>query len=267
MKKSSQRPNIKKKKQQTMLFAISKATGEFVSIDHVDRGLACECVCYKCKKPVEARQGEIRSPHFAHCNNTECFFSAEEGSYYQFFRLLNEFKMFSFPKVVWKSEIIKPDCRVKLTEVKLNKDGPQYPPELICYCGERCFQILLDFEKYYDSKDLLEFEEYGKQNDRAIIKINIDDFNKLKLSQIIEQYINSPCNKEWVFNPLLEMKTNEKHRTTSDFESENNIFSQAKVGYCQVCGKVKPEEEFPVLYLEKDGTFTGKCSECMKSRP
>lgn len=40
--------------------------GQFVCIEDVARGKACQCVCPGCGMPVVARKGDLRAPHFAH---------------------------------------------------------------------------------------------------------------------------------------------------------------------------------------------------------
>lgn len=50
---------------------------ELVSIEEVDRGLACDCTCPQCGDPMIARQGDIRAWHFAHANESECPGGAE----------------------------------------------------------------------------------------------------------------------------------------------------------------------------------------------
>lgn len=47
-------------------FALNKL-GEQVSVDEVENGLACECICISCKsKMVAKNQGELKQAHFAH---------------------------------------------------------------------------------------------------------------------------------------------------------------------------------------------------------
>lgn len=41
-------------------------------VEEVPRGLACSCVCLKCRNPVIARQGRIRAWSFAHAAFSEC---------------------------------------------------------------------------------------------------------------------------------------------------------------------------------------------------
>lgn len=47
-------------------FALENSSQQFVSVQDVPRGLACNCTCPSCKTPLEARQGTEKAWHFAH---------------------------------------------------------------------------------------------------------------------------------------------------------------------------------------------------------
>ena len=51
---------------------LRKKDGRYVSIDEVERGLKCGCICKACESPLVARKGEIRTPHFAHAVRSDC---------------------------------------------------------------------------------------------------------------------------------------------------------------------------------------------------
>lgn len=46
--------------------------GVMVAVDEVARGLACECSCPACGSPLIAKQGEIKTWHFAHSAELDC---------------------------------------------------------------------------------------------------------------------------------------------------------------------------------------------------
>ena len=46
--------------------------GRCVSIDDVPSGLACNCVCAACQRPLVARKGSQRTHHFAHRPGDDC---------------------------------------------------------------------------------------------------------------------------------------------------------------------------------------------------
>lgn len=54
----------------TMYIALDEHKN-LVNIQHVERGLACNCTCFECGEAVIARKGEIKEHHFAHVSNKE----------------------------------------------------------------------------------------------------------------------------------------------------------------------------------------------------
>ena len=40
--------------------------GVMVQVSEVKSGLACDCVCPVCKRPIQARKGSKRAHHFSH---------------------------------------------------------------------------------------------------------------------------------------------------------------------------------------------------------
>ena len=60
-----------------MSVALDK-TNKLISIEHAERGLACDCFCFECGEPVLAKKGEKNEHHFAHVSNKEsCFINPE----------------------------------------------------------------------------------------------------------------------------------------------------------------------------------------------
>lgn len=61
----------------TIPFGYRKETDEYVDIDEVKNGLACNCTCPSCGMRLEARHGNEREHHFKHHEKaeTECSYS------------------------------------------------------------------------------------------------------------------------------------------------------------------------------------------------
>ena len=60
-------------------FAIRKSDGKIVSIDDVNRGLACDCQCPVCHADLVARKGDEKVHHFGHHRRSDdvCAYAAE----------------------------------------------------------------------------------------------------------------------------------------------------------------------------------------------
>lgn len=44
---------------------------QLVNIKQVEKGLACNCICFECSEPVVAKKGDKNEHHFAHSSNKE----------------------------------------------------------------------------------------------------------------------------------------------------------------------------------------------------
>lgn len=51
--------------------------GQLVSINEVNSGSACDCICVSCSAPLVAKKGDINTHHFAHENSTKCNWQPE----------------------------------------------------------------------------------------------------------------------------------------------------------------------------------------------
>jgi len=256
-KDDAKKINIKKKKTNSPIFyGIMEDTGTVVTIDDVERGLACGCICPSCGTRLEARKGEKRAHHFAHETNKECLYGAEISIYYAFYELLNTSKLFFLPDAKLsfnsrkKDELVKKGSLITLTKVEYYNDSINYPPELRCYLGSNCFQIILDFESYYNKKDYQLIREYGKQHNVAVVSVAIEKIEALTTFETLQEYIITPAHKQWIYNRLIE-EWDEEYRklaiTPTSFEfgylclaqknKYKNVYSARAEDclYCQYC--------------------------------
>ena len=90
--------NIKKRSANDIFWGEDNTTGQMLHISEVRRGLQCDCVCARCKRPLIARQGEVRHPHFAHQTNYDCFYTNEVAIYKVIAELLGESRKMMVPK-------------------------------------------------------------------------------------------------------------------------------------------------------------------------
>lgn len=51
--------------------------GRLVSVNDVPSGLSCGCLCPKCKEPLVAKKGRVKSHHFSHYIQSNCSGSLE----------------------------------------------------------------------------------------------------------------------------------------------------------------------------------------------
>lgn len=71
--------------------------GRLVFISEVQRGLACDCTCVQCGRPLVARKGDVRQHHFAHHEATECGGGAETILHLLAKEMFGQFSTLSIP--------------------------------------------------------------------------------------------------------------------------------------------------------------------------
>lgn len=80
-------------------FAIH-ASGRLVSAAEVARGLACDCKCQLCDEALVAKQGDVRTWHFAHQSNADCTGGLETLLHQAAKQVLLEAREIHVPEVV-----------------------------------------------------------------------------------------------------------------------------------------------------------------------
>lgn len=98
-------------------FGYRKETDEYVDVDDVENGLACNCICPSCEMRLEARHGDEREHHFKHHVKAEkeCDFSYWVAVRSMAKQILEQSSFLNvdverfFTKVPWKNQIIQMD--------------------------------------------------------------------------------------------------------------------------------------------------------------
>jgi len=121
------------------LLQLGLKNDKIVSIKEVPNGLACECVCPKCKVPLIARNnGKLRQAHFAHQNNHACIGSIESAIHLLAKEILFEEKELFIPSY-------EKYFKIKPGYVELIKCNKSLKFDLVFY--EQLFTYLTEFIK------------------------------------------------------------------------------------------------------------------------
>ena len=204
--------NIKKRTAHDIFYGEDTVTGRMLHVSTVASGLKCNCVCPLCKRPLEAKKGNIQAHHFAHKSNYDCFYSSEVAVYKVVAEILSESKRIMLPGAVlsfpsWRGEVesLQKQGFFLLDNAPAYRcEEKQYPPDLIATIRGKHLRIVLDFGGYYDKHDISELRENEKARNHACIRYafpecdNDDFFSKAHLKSILEHGTGAV----WVHNPL-----------------------------------------------------------------
>ena len=186
--------------------------GQLVSINEVEQGLACDCVCPGCGASLIARKGNQRAHHFAHYNANECSYGPESALH---FRAKNVFQTESYLLlpllVIPDSETKNTPCDshlfdviesevTELAQVEIEKHLGSFKPDIsaITISGES-----IDIEIHVSHKVDMEKHRKVQNADRLMVEIDLSKVARnCSDKELIEQVLwRSP--RHFIHHPQL----------------------------------------------------------------
>lgn len=106
---------------------------ELLTIDEVESGLSCKCVCPGCKKQLIARKGELKAHHFAHYQSNDCKSGLETVLHKLSKEIIAESKTFTTPILYYPSTYFEifSETEISVDDVKLEKRVGEFIPDII----------------------------------------------------------------------------------------------------------------------------------------
>lgn len=191
-----------------LVFAIKN--DKLVSIDDVEKGVQCGCICPCCGEKLVARKGTKNSHHFAHESGTDCDYGYETSLHRLAKEIMQELEYVVLPSVdIGKNmygeiNLYKP-YKAKIQKIELEKKYNDIRPDILISINNK----ILAIEIYVTHK--VDFEKIQKiKNDNlSMIEIDLKELLKdkekntpLNIKNILKQILlsDNDVRKYWVFN-------------------------------------------------------------------
>lgn len=185
--------------------------GQLVTVDSVERGLACGCVCPKCKGRLEARQGDEREHYFAHDDGLDCGVGYQTALEIFAKEVLDEDKRLLLPPLaiypnenhplsrkVYR-EVVGEDVWVVPDEVTLECKIERPIPDVVFRVKERLLLIEIWVTHRINAKNL----EKIKELDIGAIQFNVSKMDRIVTKEDVRQELASGQGV-WLFHPRLQ---------------------------------------------------------------
>lgn len=203
---------------------------ELVTIDDVDSGLKCNCVCPHCKQRLIARKGEVKEHHFAHYKVSDCGKAVETVTH----RLSKDFikgaKFFTTPPIYFpgtKVPIIE-EAQVPIDDVKLESRLGFIVPDIIIDSGTKSLIVEIrvthgvDDEKTYKIRrmNLPAVEVFAGQLIKRLYtekKYFLDDAEYKRI------LIEESAYKRWVHNSRADGKIKQIKNELKNYCEEKEV--------------------------------------------
>ena len=173
--------------------------GLLVSVDSVESGLACGCICPACGERLEAHKGKIKNHYFKHYNGTDCGYGLETAAHLYAKDCIEKNKFLLLPSLkaspdwdelkylenqyfdqrpfdhsVMFKDVVPPWYRLKLDSVILEKRIGKIVPDVIVTSKERGLLVEIKVTHGIDQ----EKRSIIKQNRLSVVEY---DFSSMRV--------------------------------------------------------------------------------------
>tara|TARA_R110001583_G_scaffold64030_2_gene186597 strand:- start:1606 stop:2826 length:1221 start_codon:yes stop_codon:yes gene_type:complete len=177
-----------------MTYAINR-TGEIVSIDNVDNGLECNCICIDCNGQLEAKQGAKNQWHFSHHKDNDainCQWSGESELHIKVKEYLDRYKRLTVPIGFTNPTSLD----IQFDEIQLEKSlrPTKRIPDVTGYCAGEKILIEVKVTHEVDQQKRIDYKKVNV----SVIELDFSDFTFIDtriIDQEIDLYFRNPiCN-------------------------------------------------------------------------
>ena len=201
---------------------------KIVTIDEVERGLACGCVCINCHARLKARKGDEREHHFAHHDAHEtmaCYESAFRVATREALMQTGEIKLpisrtNEEHKIVCDEYVFKYNDVKILDSVKRAGNGLEILVEL-----KNENDIVLDVLICTNNKSGKCIGTVPYRENISRIRVNLVKVQALTFDEFRKFLANDILNKEWIYNKKTDDKTR-KNISDKKVETVSKIVSK-----------------------------------------
>ena len=203
---------------------------ELVTIEDVESGLKCNCICPSCKKQLIARKGNINEHHFAHSENSDCDHAIETIVHKLSKEIISKEKHFVTPPKYYPGTnvaVIK-ETEVQIDEILLESKLGSIIPDIIIMSNGKSLIIEIKVthgvtcEKEREIMRLnLPAIEVNARN--IIMKLYSNKNYLLNDDEYKRMLIDETACKYWMNNPKYELKLERIKSKLKDYCEEKEI--------------------------------------------
>lgn len=193
--------------QQKLIFALNNDE-EIVSIDNVESGLSCNCICPACGEPLVAKKGKNMMHHFAHYSGHSCEYGHETSLHLTAKDILSKADKMIVPDLYLKipesdkpPQLIFKSKEIKVDKVELEKKEGSIVPDIVVYSGKNKLFIEIFVTHKIDGEKLIRI----KEENVSTIEIDLSKLDKdVDYETLKEILIKSNKEKKWAYSVLAE---------------------------------------------------------------
>jgi hypothetical protein len=191
--------------------------GVMVEVSDVESGRACGCVCPACKRPLQARKGQIKAHYFAHHSTAEavpCASGFETSIHLMAKQIVDEDRSLVFPELIIRQEAEDLLGGYHSEEIWLEKSGVRFfdsvelekglddmRPDITAYVGDEPILIEVAVTSFADDDKKRKI----RKRQLPAIEIDLRSINYTITKNDLRELFNSASTpNKWLSHPRAE---------------------------------------------------------------
>lgn len=192
--------------QKQLNLTVALKNGVVVSINDVESGLKCGCICPACGEPLVAKKGSKMTHHFAHHAGHNCEYGYESSLHLAAKDILSKTRKFIlppvyvvFPNSYKKDELVCEAKEIEVEKVELEKRFGGVIPDVVVYAGGKQFFVEIYVTHRIDEEKLKKLQ----QADISTIEIDLSQKDSItSVEELTELLLLNSDKKKWKYNSL-----------------------------------------------------------------
>ena len=191
-------------KRNQLIYALKD--GVATSIENVESGLKCGCICPSCGEPLVAKKGLKRMHHFSHYSGHNCEYGYETSLHLAAKEILSTANRIvlpavyiHFPNSPKASELYCEAKEIQIERVELEQRFQDVIPDVVIYAGGK--QLFLEVYVTHAIDDI----KLKKLKQANISTIEIDLSKKehsISLEELRSILLDNSDEKKWIYNSI-----------------------------------------------------------------
>ena len=223
--------------------------GHLISVEDVEPGLKCACVCPACGEKLVAKKGSKMTHHFAHFSGSDCEYGYESSLHLAAKSIIAEHKELMIPAVYVsfdssKSPLLVSEARkISFDRVELEFRLGEIVPDIVLYAGNK--QLYVEIYVTHRVDDVK--REKIKENGVSAIEIDLSHTDhSITQEELTDIILKDSALKTWIFNSVANAYNELFLKYAKRFDMVSRGFA-VHIDYCPIRKKVwkgKPYANF-----------------------
>lgn len=190
--------------QKQLNLTVALKDGVVTSVDDVESGLKCGCVCPACGEKLIAKKGAKRMHHFAHFSGHTCEYGYESSLHLAAKEILSKARKITIPSVYVvfpesgkRNELVCNAKEIEIEKVELEKRLGDIIPDVVVYAGGKQLFVEIYVTHRIDNEKLQKLEKV----DVSTIEIDLSAKDSVvSMDELTDLLLSDNDKKTWKYN-------------------------------------------------------------------